>query len=316
MNRPYMTIAAVERETRVAKDTLRVWERRYGYPTPERDSHGERIYPPEQVDKLRLVKRLMDRGFRPGQLMHISDGELSALATPTAEGNTASSPMRPRSNGTAARPNEQEMAPLCHQVLELVRQHDVPALRHTLHQAMIRQGLGRFVLDTVAPLNDAVGTAWMRGEFQVFEEHLYTEQMQALLRQAIATLPPACARPRVLLTTVPDEQHILGLLMAEALFVMEGANCVSLGTQTPLYDIRLAASAQRADVVALSFSAAFPQRQVAPLLSQLRELLPPAVAIWAGGDGVERLGQLPGISNFTRLEDAVQALREWRPSAA
>ena len=310
-----MTIAAVERETGVAKDTLRVWERRYGFPTPERDSNGERIYAPEQVDKLRLVKRLMDQGFRPGRLMHISAGELSTLAPPTTEGSTQ---VRPRNSGTTARPVDQEMAPLCHQVLELVRQHNVPTLRHTLHQAMIRQGLGRFVLDTVAPLNEAVGTAWMRGEFQVFEEHLYTEQMQALLRQAIATLPPANAHPRVLLTTVPDEQHILGLLMAEALFVMEGVSCVSLGTQTPLYDIRLAASAQQADVVALSFSAAFPQRQLAPLLGQLRELLPAPVAIWVGGGGVERLGALPlpGISSFTRLEEAVQALREWQPAAS
>lgn len=309
-----MTIAAVERETGVSKDTLRVWERRYGFPTPERDSNGERIYAPEQVDKLRLVKRLMDRGFRPGRLMTIPDGDLAALATP-AEEPGGSSP-RKRAGGAASRPVAPDTEGLCRQVLELVRQHDVPALRHTLHQAMIRQGLGRFVLDTVAPLNDAVGNAWMSGDFQVFEEHLYTEQMQALLRQAIASLPPASGRPRVLLTTVPDEHHILGLLMVEALFAMEGVSCVSLGTQTPLYDIRLAANAQAADVVALSFSSAFPQRQVAPLLAQLRELLPPQVAIWAGGAGVERLSPLPGVRCFSRLEEAVQALRDWRAGAA
>ena len=45
-----MTIAAVERETGLSKDTLRVWERRYAFPRPARDSNGERIYPPEQVD--------------------------------------------------------------------------------------------------------------------------------------------------------------------------------------------------------------------------------------------------------------------------
>jgi len=309
-----MTIAAVERETGVSKDTLRVWERRYGFPTPERDSNGERIYAPEQVDKLRLVKRLMDRGFRPGRLMTIPDGDLAALATPAEEPGGSS--LRKRAGGAASRPVAPDTGGLCRQVLELVRQHDVPALRHALHQAMIRQGLGRFVLDTVAPLNDAVGNAWMSGDFQVFEEHLYTEQMQALLRQAIASLPPASGRPRVLLTTVPDEHHILGLLMVEALFAMEGVSCVSLGTQTPLYDIRLAANAQAADVVALSFSSAFPQRQVAPLLAQLRELLPPQVAIWAGGAGVERLSPLPGVRCFGRLEEAVQALRDWRAGAA
>ena len=40
-----LSIAAVERDTGLSKDTLRVWERRYGFPTPDRDGFGERAYP-------------------------------------------------------------------------------------------------------------------------------------------------------------------------------------------------------------------------------------------------------------------------------
>ena len=69
MNNPNFNIAAVERDTGLSKDVLRVWERRYGFPAPDRDEHGERIYPAEQVERLRLVKRLMDAGHRPGKLL-------------------------------------------------------------------------------------------------------------------------------------------------------------------------------------------------------------------------------------------------------
>ena len=55
----------------------------------------------------------------------------------------------------------------------------------------------------------------MRGELAVFEEHLFTEQMQGGLRQAIAQVPTAGGAPKVLLSTLPGEQHGLGLLMAE-----------------------------------------------------------------------------------------------------
>ena len=65
----------------------------------------------------------------------------------------------------------------------------------------------------------------------------------------------------MLLTTFPAEQHGLGLLMVEAMMVPEGAQCISLGPQTPLEDIRRAAIAHKAHIVALSFSAAFPLRQ-------------------------------------------------------
>ena len=46
-------IAAVERETGLSKDVLRMWERRYGFPIPERDANGERLYPEAQVERLR-----------------------------------------------------------------------------------------------------------------------------------------------------------------------------------------------------------------------------------------------------------------------
>src|SRR5271165_2475103 len=36
-------IAAVERDTGLSKDTLRVWERRYRFPLPLRDTSGERV---------------------------------------------------------------------------------------------------------------------------------------------------------------------------------------------------------------------------------------------------------------------------------
>ena len=35
------TISDVERDTGVAKETLRVWERRYDFPQPLRDPNGE-----------------------------------------------------------------------------------------------------------------------------------------------------------------------------------------------------------------------------------------------------------------------------------
>ena len=59
-------IADVARETGLQKDTLRVWERRYGFPVPSRDAAGERRYGPDQLQRLHLIKRLLDAGCRPG----------------------------------------------------------------------------------------------------------------------------------------------------------------------------------------------------------------------------------------------------------
>ena len=288
-----LNISAVERETGLSKDVLRVWERRYGFPKPGRDDNTERQYSPEQVAKLRVIKRLMDTGMRPGKLMHQPLAELNVLAD------------------TRAGPRREATAPMLERdVLALVRGHNAPALQHAFAHLLMRQGLQRFVLETVATLNHAVGEAWMRGELQVFEEHLYTELLQAALRSAINAFPRLSGAPTVLLTTFPGEQHGLGLLMVEALLVPEGAQCISLGTQTPLDDIVRAALAHKVHIVAVSFSAAFALRQAGDGLSELRRHLPASTHIWAGGEMTRRLRKsLPGVRLIPDLSEAIGALR-------
>lgn len=291
-------IAAVERDTGLSKDVLRMWERRYGFPTPERDGNGDRLYSAEQVERLRLIKRLMDQGHRPGKLIATPYEELAALAP------------RRMAAGPAAL---EEAVPELDELIDLVRRHEGGAYLQVMQQRLVRQGLQRFVQDTVAPLAHRIGEAWEQGRIEVFEEHLFTELTKRLLRQVIGTLP-AGSRPRILLTTLPGEQHLLGLLMAEALFALEGAECIPLGTQTPLLEIGRAAGAHQADVVALSFSAAFPARQIPALLLQLRMGLSEEVALWVGGSGVARLDAIDGIVLMPTLEDALRTLAAWHAS--
>ena len=292
-----LNISAVERETGLSKDVLRMWERRYGYPSPARDASGERVYSTAEVAKLRAVKRLMDVGMRPGKIIHGSLDELNALAD------------------ARARMRKDSIAPaLERDFLDALKRHDTGAVQNLLVQLVMKQGLQRFVIETVTPLNRAVGEAWMRGELQVFEEHLYTEQVNVALRTAINAFPRAQAgEPRVLLTTFPNELHGVGLLMVEALLVPEGVHCVSLGTQTPIDDIRRATIAHKASILALSFSGSFTLRVAVDGLDALRAHLPAHVTIWAGGEMTRRMRKtLPGVVLLPDLGSAIPALKSWR----
>lgn len=303
-----VSISAVERDTGLSKDTLRVWERRYGFPQPERDAFGERAYPMDQVERLRIIKRLLDAGHRPGRVVAL---EMSALQH-LAEG-VSSLGGRP----TAAADSD-DLRDL-HHFIDLIKAHDVESLRRSLSQAQLKLGLSRFVTDMVAPLNNMVGDAWMRGYLEVFEEHMYTESIQVVLRNALNAVPEPelIGRPRVLLTTFPQEQHGLGLLMAEATMALEGCKCLSLGTQTPIWDIALAATAHRADIVALSFSACQNPNQAIEGLQDLRTKLPPGTDIWAGGScPILYRKPIEGVRTLPELHDVPVALTEWREAHA
>lgn len=300
-----LSISAVERDTGLTKDTLRVWERRYGFPVPQRDGLSERAYPLEQVDKLRVIKRLMDAGHRPGRIVGLPVEALQRLADSIG--------------GHALRSADGGPAPDLRAHLDLLRSHDVEQLRRQLSQSLMRLGLSRFVMEVIAPLNTLVGDAWMRGHLEIFEEHLYTESVNVVLRQAIAGIPAAAsgARPRVLLTTFPNESHGLGLLLAEALFLIEGCQCVSLGPQTPIWDIVLAAASQRCDVVALAFTAVLTPALVAEGLAELREKLPASVEVWAGGSApVLHRRPTAGVLALSSLSQLATEVRRWRAAHA
>lgn len=292
-----LTIAQVERETGLSKDVLRVWERRYGFPVPGRDAAGGRLYDAAQVQRLRIIKRLLDQGYRPGRLFAMTPAELAALA-----------------DAAPAAPPAAEASSELGAVLGHILADDTAGLRQSLSRLLARQGLQRFVQDTVPALNELVGNGWASGRLAVHQEHLYAEEMGRLLRAAIAGLPAGNRSPRVLLTTLPGEEHGLGLLMVEGVLAPEGVACISLGLQTPVGEIVRAVRAYAVDVLVLSFSSAFPARLGLAELQRTRAALPGEVEVWAGGAMTRALQRHPlaGVRWTPELADCLVCLGDWR----
>ena len=75
-------IGAVSRLTGISPDALRIWERRYAAVSPRRSPGGGRLYSPQDVARLRLMKQLVDAGDAIGEVAIL---DLDALRGRTAE---------------------------------------------------------------------------------------------------------------------------------------------------------------------------------------------------------------------------------------
>lgn len=295
-----MSISAVERDTGITKDTLRVWERRYGFPNPMRDASGERAYSVADVQKLRLLRRLLDAGHRPGRIIGDSCERLRALAEQI-------SPPRIESAFSADAGRQHLYA-----LVQARRPHELHA---ALTRDLTRLGLERFVIGEVAGLCRMVGDGWARGELGILEEHLFSEILQGVMRDAIARLHAVEGGPRVLLTTLPGEQHGLGLLMAESIFALEGCTCISLGVQTPVAELARAADEVSADIVGVSCSGHATVNAVTEALTELRARLPRPVELWVGGESqITRRRPMPGIHSVPDLDRVAGEISRWRQS--
>lgn len=290
-----LPINAVERETGVSKELLRMWERRYGFPVPERDAQGDRIYPMPQVAKLRLLRRLIDFGFRPGKIILLEVEELERLL---------------KSQGKAAFDTSPELED---ELLTTLKSRDIGQLRDYLSHQLIKMGLQSFVLDFLQYANFIVGDAWMRGALEVHEEHLFTEQVQSLIRQAISNLRDVTQAPRVLLATPPEETHTLGILMVEAIMRLENVDAVCYGAQMPVRDVAQAVVRHKMHIVAISFSASYPTNKAIEYLEELRFRLPLSVEIWGGGASLRSTRRsVEAVKFFHDLPSIRQAIQVWR----
>ena len=291
---PQLSIEEIARDTGLGKDTLRVWERRYGFPDPLRTTTGERIYSSQQLQRLRLICRLIDQGCRPGRVVPLSIEELDRLAVQKTESNQTSSD------------------PVIEGLIDLLLSGNTEEFKTVLLGLLDKQGPKKFVYVTVEPLLELTGDAWAKGDIPIYLEHFVTQQLIAAISVAQRQVTATPTGLRVLLTTLPGEPHGMGMMMVELLLQVQGVETINIGLETPLDQLQQACDALQPHALALSFSAVQKRPQTMTMLRELDQKIPPSVVILAGGRGITKLRSIPKrfnvIKQMNKLDGSVKPL--------
>ena len=76
---PAYRSGAVARLTGIPVETLRVWERRYKLVGPRQSASGQRLYTPDEVARLAVIKQLVDCGHAIGSIAALDSAQLTAM---------------------------------------------------------------------------------------------------------------------------------------------------------------------------------------------------------------------------------------------
>jgi len=260
--------SGIELRTGFGVEQLRKWRQRFGFPPAQYGLDGKAVYSRDTVDRLVVIKRLLEAGLRPRQVV----AKTAAENLKTFADLSLFKPDVGRSESTNA-------------FINLLGHSDSEAFKASLINERDKRTMLDFIQDTVAPLMIGIGDAWLSGEIDVFHEHLCSSMIERYLIAETLKSKPKRAFPVFLFALPPGERHQLGLLMVEAVMAEAGAYIVNVGTHIPLNSLKIAATECKADVVVLTFSFSYPWRDVVPTLAHVRSLLPPRTLIWAGGAG-------------------------------
>jgi len=283
-------MGAVTRRTGIGEHTLRAWERRFGFPKPVRLASGHRRFSGDQVQHLLLIAKALDSGYRAGDIVPLPLSELELLLQ--------SSGVFDRTSSTGNAEN------VMHLAFDACKRFDRESLAALLHGEAAVLGLPRFLRERVAPLLGEVGDAWGRGEIEIRHEHFFSEVLEDELRRLRAPLEPATKGRPVVVASLPNELHGLGLQIAALAIVTAGRSVRVLGPHLPVEEIVQAAKSLNASAVGLSVSISAEPEETAREITAIRGLLPEAMSLWIGGAGSTNLEDLPvRVEKTASLDD-------------
>lgn len=293
----HLSLADIEQCTGLSREVLRKWELRYQFPQPRRGPRGQREYPAADVAKLKLISRLLGKGLRAGALVPQSATQLQTLLDASS-----CQDLPPQPSGEVISTSVQTLL----KTLALVSTPDEVTL--FLQRSLTQHGLAAFVAYLMPAFNHAVGQAWLLQRLSIAAEHRYTDCVRQVVLRALPEPGHAHTRPRVLLTTPPDELHGLGLLALHAQLALQGADCIDLGVQTPWPEVLQSVQELQVGVVGISISACLAPPDTRHYVSSLLAGLPPACELWVGGSGCAALAaaDLAGCQVFGNTPQAVQ----------
>ncbi len=276
-----LSIGALSRATGIPVETLRTWEARYGFPVPERKPSGHRVYSLTSVPRLRRIAEALSRGHRAGDVVAATDEAIAALLSATSVPAAMARPL-------AVEPPEDRS-----RILQAVEAFDTDRLTRVLLREWARLGPLDFLTSCLGPLIRDVGDAWEAGRLEIRHEHFFSERVGDLLRSLRLPFEERAAGPLVVCSSLPGEQHALGLQMAALILAVAGCRVLFVGTEVPPSQVASLAKDLGARAVAVSVSRASRGAAMKTQIATLRRLVPRRIAIVAGGEGAPR--PRPGI---------------------
>jgi len=265
-------VGMVSKMTGLSTHTLRMWEKRYAAVLPKRTEAGGRLYTDADVERLRLLHKLVQSGHSIGGIANLPDGDLRRM--------TAAAPV------TSIQTASQHLPGLRERVMAAIERLRIQEAEQMLTSAALSTEPCEFLKSVVAPILVEVGERWERGELRIAHEHACSALMRGLLFSLMRLYPANDAQRRVVVGTPAKEDHELGAMMVAMLAAMHGWSVLYLGPDLPAEEIAYAVNHFEADLLMLSITNLRPkesQREIAAIESEIAD----RVRILVGGSAAK-----------------------------
>lgn len=247
---PAFNLKVVLKETGLAADTLRAWERRYGLPVPQRTRGGHRLYSQRDIETIKWLMKRQAEGLSISRAVDMWNEQLAAGSDPLADSSQSllASTLPVLSQYRAP---DTTLDSLRAQWIEACLEFSESTAEQILNQAFSMFPVEAVCVDVLQKGLSEIGERWYENRASVQQEHfasgLAMRRLDALLIAA-----PAPTRNQVLIVGCPPEEwHVFTPLLLALLLRRRGFRVIYLGANVPASRFADTVKNVKADLVIL-----------------------------------------------------------------
>jgi len=222
MNSPTYNLKVVIKETGIAADTLRAWERRYGLPMPERSPGGHRLYSQRDIETVKWLMAKQREGLSISRAVDLWN-ELSA---------SGQNPL-PASTSQITSISSENLDVVRKQWLDACLTFNENIAEQVLNQAFALYPLDAVCIEVLQKGLIEIGDLWYQAKATVQQEHFASALAHRRLDALIAATPPPTRPETILIGCTVDEQHTFVPLLLTLLLRRRGLKVIYLGANVP-----------------------------------------------------------------------------------
>ncbi len=279
------TLTAVSKATGLSPLLIRAWENRYGAIQPKRNDANRRLYNQEDIDKLILLYKATQSGFRIGDIAGLSISELKKII-PAGHTDLLKIDFRPTATVKKSDvfKSSEEWVSCC---MRRIEELNAVKLEVCLTEASVHYSIPGLINNIIIPLITDIGKRWQSGSIRIHQEHLATSVIRQYLLKAHSSIIPHPDAPLIVITTPSGQRHDIGALVFLLASASMGWRSVYLGPDLPAEEIAAAVFKINANAIALSIVYPEINDMLKNEIVKLRSIIPPSVRIILGGNAVD-----------------------------
>jgi DNA-binding transcriptional MerR regulator len=283
------TIKDLENLTGIKAHTIRIWEQRYSFLTPNRTDTNIRVYTNDELKTVLNISLLNKYGYKISHIDQMSEPELKEKILTLSHLDA-----------------QQER--LVNELINCMIDLDFDQFESILDEHIFKRGIEKSVSHVIFPFLERVGILWVTNHINPAQEHVITNIIRQKLILGIETAPSIFTSSKQCVLFLPEgEHHELGLLYLYYLLKTKGVKVIYLGANVPIKDMEYISQLKTPDFIYTHLTSVANNFNFEKFLSQISARIPSQTIMISGQLTSTYKKKIPQNVQFkTSLADVIE----------